>query len=48
MAKTNYNLLNLEINKLFEERYISEIIELEKIIDAEIEKKRLELRCMVG
>ncbi|GJQ76325.1 hypothetical protein Trydic_g2048 [Trypoxylus dichotomus] len=48
MSKFNYNLLELDIDKLFEERNVSEIIELEKIIDAEIEKKRVELRCMVG
>lgn len=48
MSKIYYNLLELNVDKLFEERHISEIIELEKIIDAEIERKRIELRCMVG
>ncbi|KAJ8970816.1 hypothetical protein NQ317_007179 [Molorchus minor] len=32
-------LLELDVDKLFEERSIDEIIEIEKILDAEIEKK---------
>lgn len=48
MSKIPYNLLELNIDKLFEEHYINEVIELEKSIDAEIERKRVELRCMVG
>lgn len=48
MAKRNLNLLELDVEKLFEERKIEEIIEIAKLLDAEIEKKRVELRSMVG
>ncbi|KAF2904284.1 hypothetical protein ILUMI_01887 [Ignelater luminosus] len=48
MANVNSDLLALDIDKLFEEHSISEIIEIEKLLDAEIEKKRVELRGMVG
>ncbi|KAL1501649.1 hypothetical protein ABEB36_006943 [Hypothenemus hampei] len=42
------DLLNLDVNKLFEDRGIDEIIEIEKHLDAELEKKRNDLRSMVG
>lgn len=41
-------LVNLDVNKLFEERSVDEIIEIEKLLDAEIDKKRNDLRSMVG
>ncbi|CAG9764767.1 unnamed protein product [Ceutorhynchus assimilis] len=41
-------LTHLDVNKLFEERSIDEIIEIEKLLDAEIERKRNDLRSMVG
>ncbi|CAH1163940.1 unnamed protein product [Phaedon cochleariae] len=47
MAKKQ-DLLELDIDKAFEERSIDEIIEIEKLLDAEIERKRNELRSMVG
>ncbi|XP_050296714.1 conserved oligomeric Golgi complex subunit 1 isoform X2 [Anthonomus grandis grandis] len=42
------DLMRLDVNKLFEERNIDEIIEIEKLLDAEIERKRNDLRSMVG
>lgn len=48
MANLNYDLLALNIDRLFEEHSINEVIEIEKLLDAEIEKKRVELRGMVG
>ncbi|XP_044263815.1 conserved oligomeric Golgi complex subunit 1 isoform X2 [Tribolium madens] len=48
MARTSYNLLELDVDKLFEDHKIEEIIEIEKLLDAEIERKRVELRSMVG
>ncbi|KAJ8962770.1 hypothetical protein NQ318_001169 [Aromia moschata] len=44
MFRNRGELLELDIDKLFEERSVDEIIEIEKILDAEIEKKRSELR----
>lgn len=46
MHKTN--LTNLDVDKLFEERSINEIVEIERLLDAEIERKRNDLRSMVG
>ncbi|KAF7280737.1 hypothetical protein GWI33_005591 [Rhynchophorus ferrugineus] len=46
MHKTN--LTNLDVDKLFEERSIDDIIEIERLLDAEIERKRNDLRSMVG
>nr|XP_023021072.1 conserved oligomeric Golgi complex subunit 1 isoform X1 [Leptinotarsa decemlineata] len=44
----NNNLLELDIDKLFEDRSVDEIIEIQKLLDLEIERKRNELRSMVG
>lgn len=48
MAKSQNNLLELDIEKLFEDRNIDEIVEIEKKLDAEIERQRKDLRSMVG
>ncbi|XP_056646572.1 conserved oligomeric Golgi complex subunit 1 isoform X1 [Diorhabda sublineata] len=48
MAKNHSNFLELDIEKLFEEHGIDEIVEIEKALDAEIERKRKDLRSMVG
>ncbi|KAK9892275.1 hypothetical protein WA026_019082 [Henosepilachna vigintioctopunctata] len=48
MNKYKYNLLELDIGELFVEHKIDEILEIENLIDGEIEKKRTELRSMVG
>lgn len=48
MARNNINLLELDVDKIFEECKVEEIVEIEKLLDAEIEKKRVELRSMVG
>ncbi|KAB0795663.1 hypothetical protein PPYR_09724 [Photinus pyralis] len=48
MATLSSNLLELDVDKLFEEHNISEIIEVEKLLDVEIERKRVDLRGMVG
>lgn len=48
MARNNCKYLNLDVEKLFIEHNISEIIEIEKDIKVEIERKRSELRSMVG
>lgn len=48
MAKLNYNLRELDVDKLFQENTIEDIIKLERVIENEIEKKRVELRMMVG
>ncbi|KAJ3639005.1 hypothetical protein MTP99_002332 [Tenebrio molitor] len=48
MARNSYNLLELDVDRLFEDHKIEEIIEIEKLLDAEIERKRVELRSMVG
>lgn len=48
MPRTSKELLALDIDNLFEERSIDEIVEIEKLLDAEIERKRSELRSMVG
>lgn len=48
MAKRSLNLLELDIEKLFEERKVEDIVEIAKLLDVEIEKKRVELRSMVG
>ncbi|XP_030754438.1 conserved oligomeric Golgi complex subunit 1 isoform X2 [Sitophilus oryzae] len=42
------NLTNLDVDKLFEESSVDNIIEIERLLDAEIEKKRNDLRSMVG
>lgn len=46
-TNTNY-LLELDVEKLFEEQNIEDIIQIESSLDAEIERKRNELRSMVG
>ncbi|KAJ8964671.1 hypothetical protein NQ314_004703 [Rhamnusium bicolor] len=48
MSRIKSELLKLDVNKLFEERSIDEIIEIEKLLDVEIERKLSELRSMVG
>lgn len=48
MAKVSYNLKELDIDILFRENTIENIIKIQNVIDAEIEKKRSELRSMVG
>ncbi|VEN51670.1 unnamed protein product [Callosobruchus maculatus] len=49
MAKSNNNFIeSLDIDKLFQERSIDDIIELERRLDSEIEKKRNALRSTVG
>lgn len=48
MAHHYHNFTNLDIDKLFEEHTISEIIGIENLLDIEIERKRIELRGMVG
>lgn len=48
MSKLGCDLLHLDVEKLFQERKIEEIIEIDKLLAAEIEKKRVELRSMVG
>lgn len=48
MSLNKGNLLELDVEKLFEERSVDYIIEIERLIDEEIEKKRGELRLMVG
>nr|CAH7720901.1 unnamed protein product [Callosobruchus chinensis] len=49
MAKSNNNLIeSLDVDKLFQERSIDDIIELERRLDSEIEKKRNALRSTVG
>lgn len=42
------SLLDLNVPHLFEERTIEDIIHIDKLLDAEIERKRMELRSMVG
>lgn len=44
----NTSLIDLNVEKLFEERSIDYIIEIEKLLTGEIDKKRNELRSMVG
>ncbi|XP_019759424.2 conserved oligomeric Golgi complex subunit 1 isoform X1 [Dendroctonus ponderosae] len=41
-------LTHLDVVKLFEERSVDEIVEIEKLLDGEIERKRNDLRSMVG
>lgn len=48
MSLNKGNLLELDTEKLFQERSIDYIIEIERLIDEEIERKRSELRVMVG
>lgn len=48
MSLNKVNLENLDIEKLFKERSIDYIIEIEGLIEDEVEKKRIELRLMVG
>lgn len=48
MAQLKYNLLQLNIDKIFEEHTIEEILEIEKLLTLEIERKRNDLRGMVG
>lgn len=45
---SNINLLEIDIENLFVNHTIKEIQDVQKRIQAEIEKKRQELRCMVG
>jgi hypothetical protein len=42
------NLLDINTDKLFEDHTISEILEIQKKLQTEIERKREELRTMVG
>lgn len=46
MTATNY--LDLNINKLFEEHTIKEIEEIQKKIQLESDRKKIELRTLVG
>jgi len=46
MTTTNY--LDLDINKLFEEHTIKEIEEIRKKIQLESDRKKIELRTLVG
>ncbi|KAF5299103.1 hypothetical protein FQR65_LT09461 [Abscondita terminalis] len=48
MAHNNHNFNELDVDKLFEEHTISEILAIENLLDIEIERKRIELRGMVG
>lgn len=48
MNKYKHNLIDLDVKKLFVEHKIDEIVEIQKLLDAEIERKRTELRSMVG
>lgn len=48
MSLNKGHLLEMDVEKLFEERSIDYIIEIERLIDEEIESKRGELRLMVG
>ncbi|KAF5273100.1 hypothetical protein FQA39_LY07590 [Lamprigera yunnana] len=48
MANIIRNWDELDVDKLFEQHSINEIIEIENLLDMEIEKKRVELRGMVG
>lgn len=48
MSLNKGQLLEIDLEKLFEERSIDYIIEIERLIDEEIERKRGELRLMVG
>ena len=42
------NLLNINVDKLFEQHNISEIDQIHKKLQDEIERKREELRTQVG
>jgi hypothetical protein len=42
------NLLDINTDKLFEDHTVSEILETQKKLHTEIERKREELRTMVG
>lgn len=42
------NLLDLDINKVFEEHTIKEIEQIQKRIQNESERKKVELRTLVG
>jgi len=46
MTTTNY--LDLDINKLFQEHTIKEIEEIQKKIQLESDRKKIELRTLVG
>lgn len=46
MATTN--LLNLDVDQIFEQNNVSEIEVINRKVQAEIEKKREELRMMVN
>lgn len=48
MSKHGLNLLDLDVEKLFEERKVEDIVEIAKLLDVEIERKRVELRSTVG
>lgn len=37
-----------DVDRLFKEKSIDEIIEVERLLDAEIENKRVDLRSVVG
>lgn len=43
-----YNLLEVDPDKLFKEHTISEIQEIQTKLQAEVERKREELKTMVG
>lgn len=42
------DLVNIDTDKLFEQYTVSEILEIHKKIQVELDKKRQELRYMVG
>lgn len=46
MTTTNY--LDLDINKLFEQHTVKEIEEIQKKIQLESDRKKIELRTLVG
>lgn len=48
MSKLNSNLLELDVDRLFEDHSIDEILEIDRLLDTELEKKRNDLRSMVG
>lgn len=45
---TTNNYLDLDINKLFQEHTIKEIEEIQKKIQLECDRKKIELRTLVG
>lgn len=47
MTKFNMQMVQ-DVDKLFEEKTVGEILEIERLLDMEIEHKRGDLRSMVG